>query len=104
MHRHNHLKRQLQPLAEKLGIAGLTYQALRRTHATHFQRHGDLKDTQAQLRHSDASTTMNIYVQSIPESQKAAAEAWNEEISGLLEAIDQEIAGLLNTNEHKFEM
>ena len=38
------------------GIAGLTYQALRRTHATHFQRHGDLKDTQAQPEPTGAHT------------------------------------------------
>lgn len=48
----NYLKRCLKPLAKRAGINDMTYQALRRTCATHFQKHGSARDIQAQLRHS----------------------------------------------------
>jgi integrase len=50
----NYLKRTLKPIAAKAGIPDITYQALRRTFATHS---GDtaLRRTQAQLRHTRSS-------------------------------------------------
>ena len=51
------------------------------------------KDAQAQLRHADASTTLNVYAQSIPETVMAA-----------VEALDRKLCGVLNTNEHSYEM
>jgi integrase len=39
----NYLKRAMNPIAKKAGISDLTYQALRRTSATHFQRYGSPK-------------------------------------------------------------
>ncbi|HEV2380877.1 MAG TPA: tyrosine-type recombinase/integrase [Terriglobia bacterium] len=89
----NYLKRFLQPLADRLGIPGVNYQVFRRTCATHFQRHATIKEAQAQLRHTDPSTTLGIYTQTIPESHAAA-----------MEAFDREITGVLNTNEHEFKM
>ena len=53
----NYLKRHLKPLARKAGIADFTFQATRRTCATHFQRHGGPKDAQAHLRHSRLAMT-----------------------------------------------
>ncbi len=53
----NYLKRVLKPIAKKAGIPDLTYQALRRTFATHFQRYGSPRDAQAQLRHSKLEMT-----------------------------------------------
>ena len=72
---HNYLQRVLQPAARQAGIAGLTFQALRRTFATHVQGLGTVKDAQAQMRHAAASTTLNVYAQSIPETVAAAVEA-----------------------------
>lgn len=89
----NYLNRFLKPLGEKLGIPGITYQVFRRSFSTHFQRHGTIKDTQTQMRHADPSTTLGVYTQTIPESVVAA-----------VEAFDREITGVLNTNEHKFQM
>jgi len=86
-------RRFLAPLAKKNGIEGLTFQCLRRTFATQFQKHGTVKDAQTQLRHSDAGTTMNIYTQEIPSSVKAA-----------VEALDQKLCGVLNTIEHGLKM
>ena len=37
----NYLKRYLKPLAKQAGIKDMTYQALRRTCATHFQKHAN---------------------------------------------------------------
>jgi len=47
---------------------------MRRTCATHFQRHGNPKDAQAQLRHSRLSMT-GLYMKEIPEQVKAAVES-----------------------------
>jgi hypothetical protein len=52
-------------------------------------RYGDW--AQAQLR--QAGTTMNIYTQEIPSSVKAA-----------VEALDQKLCGVLNTIEHGLKM
>jgi integrase len=84
----NYLTRKLVPLAEKLGIHGLNYQVLRRTHATHSLKHGTAKDAQGQLRHASASTTLNIYAQVVPETQLAAAESFDREIRKAITASE----------------
>jgi integrase len=89
----NYLNRFLKPLGATLRIHGINYQVFRRTFSTHFQRHATIKETQTQMRHTDAATTLGIYAQTIPEGLAAA-----------VEAFDREITGVLNTNEHKFEM
>jgi integrase len=75
----NYLKRVLKPLAVKAGIPDMTYQALRRTFATHFQRYGSPKDAQAQLRHSKLEMT-GWYMKEIPESVRAAVEKMDSDI------------------------
>ena len=68
----NYLKRYLKPLARKAGISDMTYQALRRTCATHFQKHGNPRDIQAQLRHSKLEMT-GRYVKEIPDQVRTAS-------------------------------
>ena len=75
----NYLKRCLKPLAKKAGIPDLTYQALRRTCATHFQKHGKPRDIQAQLRHSRLEMT-GRYVKEIPDQVRAAVESLDREL------------------------
>jgi integrase len=75
----NYLKRILKPIAVKAEIQGLTYQALRRTFATHFQRYGSPKDAQAQLRHSKLEMT-GWYMKQIPESVRAAVEKMEADV------------------------
>jgi integrase len=58
----------LTPLAEKLGLPKLNFQVLRTTMATLAQGKGSVKDIQAHLRHSQADTTANEYMQELPES------------------------------------
>jgi hypothetical protein len=53
----NYLKRIMKPIGEAAGIPDLTFQAMRRTFATHFQRYGSPKDAQTQLRHSKLEMT-----------------------------------------------
>ena len=77
---HNYLRRFLSPLAASKGVPGVTFQALRRTFATHFQKHGKPKDAQAVMRHSNISTTMNIYTQLIPDSARQALSSMYDEL------------------------
>jgi integrase len=75
----NYLKRCLKPLAKRAGIADMTYQALRRTCATHFQKHGKPRDIQAQLRHTKLEMT-GRYIKEIPEAVRAAVESMDREL------------------------
>lgn len=75
----NYLKGVLKPLAEETGISDLTYQALRRTRATHFHTEGGPKATQSQLRHTQLAMT-GLYIKQIPEEVKAAVHAMDEKL------------------------
>jgi integrase len=79
---HNYLRRDvLRPAAESVGIKEITFQALRRTFATHFHRVGTVEDQQSQMRHSNAQTTMNVYTQAVSESLKEAMEEFDRKMS-----------------------
>jgi len=53
----------------------VNWRCLRRSHATWLKMAGaDPKDIQGQMRHSRISTTMEIYTQFVPESQRRAVE------------------------------
>jgi hypothetical protein len=69
-----------EPLARRRFRRLNLWQVLRRTCATHFGARANPKDTQAQLRHADPYTTLKYYQQSIPESVKAAAVAFEAEL------------------------
>jgi len=85
----NYLKRILKPIAEKASIPDLTYQALRRTFATHFQRYGSPKDAQTQLRHSKLEMT-GWYMKEIPESVRAAVEKMDTDLCRVVETLKTE--------------
>jgi integrase len=70
----------LKPLAKRAGIGDMTYQALRRTFATHFQRYGSPKDAQTQMRHSKLEMT-GWYMKEIPASVRAAVEKMDADLS-----------------------
>jgi len=75
IHPGNYLSRILQPLAKQAKVkTKVTYQVLRRTCATHMQDMGSLKDIQTVLRHKQAQTTANIYVQSFDKSVRETVE------------------------------
>jgi integrase len=76
--------RVLDPIREKLGLAKLNFQILRRTYATlaYGEHKGTLKDVQKQLRHSRPDTTLEAYIKDIPESVYSMADAMYEGIAG----------------------
>lgn len=80
MHQTSYLRYVLKPLAESTGIRDLSLRVLRRTCATHFGAKANPRDTQAQLRHADPYTTLKYYQQSIPDSVKAAALAFESDL------------------------
>ncbi len=75
MRDNNILSRHIKPAAQKLGLGFVNWQVLRRSFGTWLKIAGaDVKDTQALMRHSRVSTTMDIYVQDVPESQRSAVD------------------------------
>jgi integrase len=73
MNDQNILKRHLQPAARKLGLPFVNWRCLRTSHATWLVQAGaDPKSVQGQMRHSRISTTMDIYAQIVPASQRLA--------------------------------
>lgn len=73
MRDNNILVRHIKPAAKSLGLPLVNWQVLRRSFATWLKMAGtDVKDAQALMRHSRASTTLDIYQQFVPESQRRA--------------------------------
>ena len=58
----------------------LNHQVLRRTTGTHFQKHGELKDTQSLLRHANPLTTLKHYQKTLPQSLIEAVESWDAQL------------------------
>ena len=78
MRDNNILTRHIKPAGRKLGLEFLNWRSLRTSHATWLKMAGaDVKDAQAQMRHSRASTTLDIYQQFVPESQRRAVDRLN---------------------------
>jgi len=74
----NILTRFIKPAARKLGIGWVNWRSLRTSHAVWLKMAGaDVKDAQGQMRHSRASTTLDIYQQFVPESQQRVVEKLN---------------------------
>jgi integrase len=75
MRDNNILTRHIKPAVRKLGLGFVNWRCLRTSYGTWLKRYGaDMKDIQGQLRHSRLSTTMDIYVQDIPESRRRAVD------------------------------
>jgi len=75
MNDQNVLKRHIQTVARRLGLNFVDWHCLRRSHATWLVQSGaDPKSVQGQMRHSRISTTMDIYAQIVPASQRQAVE------------------------------
>jgi len=73
------LTRFIKPAARALGMGWVNWQVLRRSYATWLKLAGaDVKDAQAQMRHSRATTTLEIYQQFIPESQRRVVDRLTE--------------------------
>ena len=71
MRDNNILVRHIKPAGAKLGLPWVNWQVLRRSYATWLSIVGaNAKDAQALMRHSRASTTLDVYQQPVPESQR----------------------------------
>jgi hypothetical protein len=75
----NVLKRHIQPVARRLGLNFVDWHCLRRSYATWLVQSGaDPKSVQGQMRHSRISTTLDIYAQAVPVTQRRAVERLSE--------------------------
>ena len=71
MRDNNILVRHIKPAGRKIGLPFVNWRCLRTSYATWLKLGGaDIKDAQGLLRHSRASTTLDIYQQFVPESQR----------------------------------
>ena len=59
-------RRRVKPIAVAVDITvPVNFQVLRRTFATNAQGHGNAKDVQTHLRHTDIATTLDVYTQPV---------------------------------------
>lgn len=81
MRDNNILVRHIKPVARKMGLPFVNWRCLRTSYATWLKIAGaDVKDAQSLMRHSRASTTLDIYQQFIPESERRVV----DKLSGLV--------------------
>jgi integrase len=71
----NSFFRVLKEAGRNAGIQGVTHQMLWRTCSTYMAQITSLKDVQAHLRHTNAKTTLEHYIKSVPESVRVAVES-----------------------------
>jgi integrase len=73
MRDNNVLSRHLKPAARKLGLDFANWRCLRTSRATWMVEAGaNVKDVQGLMRHSQIQTTLDVYAQQVPESQRRA--------------------------------
>jgi len=78
MRDNNILIRYLKPAGREMGMPWLNWRSLRTSHAVWLKLAGaDVKDAQGQMRHSRASTTLDIYQQFVPASQRSVVDRLN---------------------------
>jgi integrase len=70
-------------LSDAESLKEITFQVCRRTCGTLMQHHGNVKDIQAHLRHAQASTTLGVYIQQIPESVQNAVHSLYHQLFGV---------------------
>jgi integrase len=82
----NYRKRILRPAGESVGIAGLTFQMLRRSFSTAAVDSGaSVKDIQSQMRHTTAAMSLH-YAKSIPRSVQEEVRKLEEELEAKTKA------------------
>jgi integrase len=78
----NYRHRILHKLARELELPKLTFQVIRRTIATLGKTKGHVKDIQGMMRHSKASTTTDVYMQSLEPEVRTAINSIYAELVG----------------------
>jgi integrase len=83
MRDNNVLTRFLKPAARKLGLDFANWRCLRTSRATWMVEAGaNVKDVQGLMRHSQIQTTLDVYAQQVPDSQKRAIEVTSKMAAG----------------------
>lgn len=83
MRDNNILTRFIKPAGRKLGLGFVNWRCLRTSRATWAIEAGaNPKDVQAMMRHSRISTTLDIYAQFVPDSQRRAIEQTSKMATG----------------------
>jgi integrase len=76
MRDNNVLSRFIKPAGRKLGLGFVNWRCLRTSRATWMVEAGsNPKDVQALMRHSQIQTTLDVYAQFVPDSQRRAIDA-----------------------------
>ena len=101
MRDNNVLTRHLKPAARKLGLDFANWRCLRTSRATWMVESGaNVKDVQGLMRHSQIQTTLDVYAQQVPESQRRAIDVTSkmaaERIANAREAMRIAGNGLVN--------
>jgi integrase len=79
----NILTRFIKPAGRKLGLGFVNWRCLRTSRATWAIKAGaNPKDVQAMMRHSRISSTLDIYAQFVPDSQRRAIEQTSKMAAG----------------------
>jgi integrase len=87
MRDNNILSRFIKPAGRKLGIGFVNWRCLRTSRATWMIEAGaNVKDVQGNMRHSRVQTTLDIYAQFVPESQKRAIAQTSKMVSDRIAA------------------
>ena len=76
----NYRRRVLNKLAKELELPKLNFQVIRRTIATLGKSKGHVKDIQGIMRHSKASTTTDVYMQSLEPEVRTAINSIHDEL------------------------
>jgi integrase len=93
----NVLKRHIQPVARGLGLNFVDWRCLRRSYATWLVQSGaDPKSVQGQMRHSRVQTSLDVYAQVVPVSQRRAIEKLSEFAKAKACSITVPINGAFN--------
>jgi integrase len=83
----NILMRFIKPAGRRLGFGYVSWRSLRTSRATWMIEAGaNPKDVQGQMRHSKIQTTLDIYAQFVPESQRRAVEATSRMVAARIAA------------------
>lgn len=101
MRDNNVLTRHLKPAARKLGLDFANWRCLRTSRAIWMVEAGaNVKDVQGLMRHSQIQTTLDVYAQQVPESQRRAIEATSQMAAGRIanarETLRVATSGYLN--------
>jgi integrase len=87
MRDNNILSRFIKPAGRKLGFGFVNWRSLRTSRATWMIEAGaNPKDVQGQMRHSRIQTTLDIYAQFVPASQRRAIEQTSQMITSRIAA------------------